>query len=121
MLIRILQGWSREPKPRQPARGCGQNRRRTGTWSRGPGFRGCDRVGAFEERAILGALLSRSGVASKHTTLGTCSALRGTLCRSACQYRKYWLHLASRYCQFWLATHSRFIVLRAPGGDCSIH
>ena len=24
---------------------------------------------------------------SKHTTLGTCSALRGTLCRSACQYR----------------------------------
>ena len=52
-----------------------------------PGFRGCDREGACDERAIPGALLSRSGAASKHKALGTCSALRGTLCRSACQYR----------------------------------
>ena len=40
------------PKPRQPTRGCGQNRQRAGTWSRGPGFRGCDRVGACEDRVI---------------------------------------------------------------------
>jgi len=151
---------SRGPKPRQPTRGCGQNRRRAGTWSRiagerkrGPGdFRGsdlagdrgrrsfasdsgripksnwgpcstssaaplagCDRAGACEDRAS-GALLSRSGVASKHGTLGTCSALSGTLCRSACQYSEYWLHLASRYRRFWLATHARFIMLGALRG-----
>ena len=57
--------------------------------------------------------MSRSGVASKQKTLGTCSALRGTLCRSACQYGEYWLHLASRYRRFWLAPHARFIVLGA--------
>jgi len=63
--------------------------------------------------AFYGALMSRSGVASKQKTLGTCSALRGTLCREACQYSKYWLHLASRYRRFWLATHARFIMLGA--------
>ncbi len=36
----------------QPARGCSQNRRRAGAWSRGPGFRGCDRVGACKSRAL---------------------------------------------------------------------
>ena len=35
------------------------------------------------------------------------------LCRLACQYSEYWLHLASRYRRFWLATHARFIVLGA--------
>jgi len=104
---------SRGPKPCQPTGGCGQNRRRAETLSRGPGFRGCDREGACKERVIPGALMSRSGVASKHTTLGTCSALRGTLCREACQYSEYWLHLASRYRRFWLATHARFTILGA--------
>ena len=101
----------RRPKPCQPTRGCGQNRRRAGTWSRDP-LAGCDRAGACEDRAS-GALLSRSGVASKQKTLGTCSALRGTLCRESCQYSEYWLHLASRYRRFWLATHARFIMLGA--------
>jgi hypothetical protein len=27
---------------------------------------------------------------------------------------EYWLHLASRHRQFWLATHARFIVPEAP-------
>ena len=67
----------RGPKPRQPTRGCGQNRRRAEAWSRGPGFRGCDRAGVHRTVGI-GALMSRSGVASKHTPLGTCSALHGT-------------------------------------------
>ena len=31
-----------------------------------------------------GALVSRCGVASNSDTVGTCSALRGTLCRAAC-------------------------------------
>ena len=34
--------------------------------------------------AYDGAPLSRSGVASNDETIGTCSALRGTLCRAAC-------------------------------------
>jgi len=111
LAMRMHRAGSRGPKPRQPTRGCGQNRRRAGTWSRDP-LAGCDRAGACEDRAS-GALLSRSGVASKHTTLGTCSALRGTLCREACQYSEYWLHLASRYRRFWLAPHARFIMLGA--------
>ena len=41
-----------------------------------PGFRGCDREGARKNADHCGAA-SRSGVASKHSTLGTCSALRG--------------------------------------------
>ena len=65
------------PKSRQPARGCGQDRRRAEAWSRGPGFRGCDRAGVHRTVGI-GALMSRSGVASKHKPLGTCSALRGS-------------------------------------------
>ena len=44
--------------------------------SRGPGFRGCDRVGARKHAGNCGAA-SRFGVASKHETLGTCSTLRG--------------------------------------------
>ena len=41
-----------------------------------PGFRGCDRGGARKHAGHCGTA-SRSGVASKHRTLGTCSALRG--------------------------------------------
>ena len=53
-------------------------RRCAGAWNRGPGFRGCDRGGARKHAGNLGAA-SRSWVASKHTTLGTCSALRGRI------------------------------------------
>ena len=41
-----------------------------------PGFRGCDRGGAHKHAGNRGAA-SRGGVASKHKTLGTCSALSG--------------------------------------------
>src|SRR5687767_5617746 len=40
----------------------------------GPRFWGCDRGGAHKHAVHRGAA-SRSGVASKHNTLGTCSAL----------------------------------------------
>jgi hypothetical protein len=65
-----------------------------------------------EDRGI-GALMARSGVASKHTTPGTCSALRGTLCRSACQYRH--IVAAPRFALSTIlaTTHARFIMLRA--------
>ena len=43
------------PKSRQPARGCGQDRRRAEAWSRGPGFRGCDR-GTGHERVATGPM-----------------------------------------------------------------
>ena len=56
--------------PSPLGRGCAE------TLSRGPGFRGCDREGAHKHADQCGAA-SRSGVASKHNTLGTCSALRG--------------------------------------------
>jgi len=42
----------------------------------GPHSWGCDREGARKHAINCGAA-SRSGVASKHNTLGTCSALRG--------------------------------------------
>jgi len=56
--------------PSPTGRGC------AGTWSRGPDSWGCDRGGAHKHAGDCGAA-SRSGVASKHNTLGTCSALRG--------------------------------------------
>jgi hypothetical protein len=54
----------------------GAGERCAGTRNRGPGFRGCDREGAHKNADRCGAA-SRSGVASEHNTLGTCSALRG--------------------------------------------
>jgi len=68
-------------------RGCGQNRRRAGAWSRGP--IGDATAQARVSPAHSGALPSRSGVASRHTPPGTCSALRGTLCRAAWPYTRY--------------------------------
>jgi len=38
------------------------------------------------------------------------------LCREACQYSEYGLHLASRYRRFCLAPHARFIMLGALSG-----
>jgi hypothetical protein len=77
-----------------------QNRGRAEARSRDP-LAGCDRVGAKPSR-VSGALSSRCGVASKHEALGTCSALRGTLCRPACSYSRYELRRPSRHPQFWL-------------------
>ena len=58
--------------PLAPASG----ERCAGTRSRGPVSWGCDRAGAHKHAGNCGAA-SRSGVASKHNSLGNRSALRG--------------------------------------------
>jgi len=66
-----------------------------------------------ESRVDSARRVSRSGVASKQNTLGTCSALHATHRCSTCQYSGYWLHRAPRHHQFWTTTHARFIMSRA--------
>ena len=102
---------SRGPKPRQPTGGCGQNRRHAEAWSRGPA------CGDATAQACTGprywrAYVPLRGRIQAQTAWNLLHPPRD-LCREACQYSKYWLHLASRYRRFWLATHARFIMLGA--------
>jgi len=68
---------------RQPEKGCSHNGRRAAVWSRGPAC-GDATAQARMCPAYDRAPMSRSGVASNDEAVGTCSALRGTLCRAAC-------------------------------------
>jgi len=64
-------------KTRDSPKGCSQNRRRTAAWSRGPA-RGDVTAKVGVNRVDSVRFLSHYGVASKHTALGTCSALHAT-------------------------------------------
>ena len=67
-----------------PAReGCSHNGRRAAAQSRGPACRDATAQARTVPRHS-GAPLSRFGVASNDEAVGTCSALRGTLCQATC-------------------------------------
>ena len=74
-------GWAEGPQTLLG--GCSHNGRRAATWSRGLAC-GDATVQARTVPRCSGAPLSRFGVASNDEAVGTCSALRGTLCQATC-------------------------------------
>ena len=101
---------SHGPKSAPPREGCSHNGRRAAASSRGPAC-GDATAQARMCPAYDGAPMSRFGVASNDEAVGTCSALRGTLCRAACSYSRYELRHPSRDQSVLAATHTWFIML----------